>query len=46
MCRKDMTESDSKQNTDRELWRDDNGDYVFVTKAGAIGINCGRSVWR
>lgn len=39
-----MTESDSKQNTDRELWRDDNGDYVFVTKAGAIGINCGREV--
>ena len=35
-------------NTDRELWRgtdEGNGDYyadsVFITKEGALGINCG-----
>lgn len=35
-------------NTDREIWREREGDYysdsVFVTKNGSIGINCGGSV--
>ena len=33
------------ENTDRELWRETEGDYyspsIFVTKDGAIGINVG-----
>lgn len=33
------------QNTDRELWREREGDYyadsIFVTERGCIGINCG-----
>ena len=33
------------QNTDRELWREREGDYyadsIHVTKQGSIGINCG-----
>lgn len=39
------------ENTDREIWRgpdEGNGDYyadsVFITKEGALGINCGGSV--
>jgi len=35
-------------NTDRELWREREGDYyadsIFVTKGGGIGINCGGCV--
>lgn len=41
----------SAENTDRELWRgpdEGNGDYyadsIFITKEGALGINCGGSV--
>jgi hypothetical protein len=37
------------ENTDRELWREREGDYyadsIFVTKEGAIGINCGGTVY-
>jgi hypothetical protein len=33
------------ENTDRELWREREGDYyadsIHVTKEGGIGINCG-----
>ena len=33
------------ENTDRELWREVEGDYyadsIHVTKGGGIGINCG-----
>lgn len=36
------------ENTDREIWREREGDYyadsIFVTKEGAIGINCGGHV--
>ena len=36
------------ENTDRELWREREGDYyansIFVTKHSGIGINCGGSV--
>jgi hypothetical protein len=36
------------QNTDRELWRERDGDYyadsIHVTEGGGIGINCGGSV--
>lgn len=39
---------EAAKNTDRELWRDHNGDYygnsIFVTESGGIGINCGGSV--
>ena len=35
-------------NTDREIWREREGDYyadsIHVTKEGAIGINCGGNV--
>lgn len=35
-------------NTDRELWREREGDYyadsIHVTEDGCIGINCGGSV--
>ena len=37
------------ENTDRELWREREGDYysdsIHVTKDGGIGINCGGSVF-
>lgn len=40
------------ENTDRELWRgpDEGGgdfyaDSIFITKEGALGINCGGSVY-
>jgi hypothetical protein len=40
------------ENTDRELWRgpDEGGgdfyaDSIFITKGGALGINCGGSVY-
>ena len=40
--------SDAKQNTDRELWREHDGDYhagsLHVTEGGGIGINCGGHV--
>lgn len=36
------------KNTDRELWRERDGDYyadsIHVTESGGIGINCGGSV--
>jgi hypothetical protein len=37
------------KNTDRELWREREGDYyadsIFVTERGSIGINCGGYVF-
>jgi hypothetical protein len=43
-----MKLSEAKLNTDRELWRELEGDYysdsIFVTEAGGIGINCGGNV--
>lgn len=37
------------ENTDRELWREREGDYyadsVHVTRGGGIGINCGGTVY-
>jgi hypothetical protein len=37
------------ENTDRELWREREGDYyadsIFVTAQGGIGINCGGHVF-
>ena len=37
------------ENTDRELWREREGDYyadsIHVTKEGRIGINCGGHVF-
>ena len=32
------------QNTDREIWRETDGDSIHVTQSGGIGINCGGSV--
>lgn len=36
------------ENTDREIWREREGDYyansIHVTKEGRIGINCGGEV--
>lgn len=36
-------------NTDRELWREREGDYyadsIHITKEGGIGINCGGRVY-
>jgi hypothetical protein len=46
-----MTDNQACENTDREIWRgpdEGNGDYyadsIFITKEGALGINCGGSV--
>lgn len=43
-----MSENASALNTDRELWREREGDYyadsIHVTKQGGIGINCGGHV--
>ncbi len=45
------TPSDSQacENTDRELWREREGDYyadsIHVTERGGIGINCGGMVY-
>jgi hypothetical protein len=43
-----MSDTEAYENTDREIWRgpdEGNGSYyadsIFVTKEGAIGINCG-----
>jgi hypothetical protein len=40
--------ADAKMNTDRELWREREGDYyadsIHVTAQGDIGINCGGTV--
>jgi hypothetical protein len=40
--------SDPMKNTDKELWREREGDYyadsIHVTENGAIGINCGGMV--
>lgn len=37
------------QNTDREIWREREGDYyadsIHVTKGGGIGLNCGGMVY-
>jgi len=39
--------SEPCQNTDKEIWREREGDYyadsIFVTERGMIGINCGGS---
>ncbi len=44
-----MSDEQAAQNTDRELWREREGDYyadsLLVTKEGAIGMNCGGSVF-
>jgi hypothetical protein len=47
-----MTDNRACENTDRELWRGPDegcGDYyadsIFITKEGALGINCGGSVY-
>lgn len=47
-----MSDNDARENTDRELWRgpdEGNGSYyadsIFITKQGALGINCGGSVY-
>ncbi len=47
-----MNEHEAGQNTDREIWRgpDEGGgdfyaDSLFITKEGALGINCGGSVY-
>lgn len=43
-----MSESDAAVNTDREIWREREGDFyadsLFVTAGGGIGINCGGAV--
>lgn len=46
-----MSDNQTCENTDREIWRgldEGNGDYyadsIFITKEGALGINCGGSV--
>lgn len=46
-----MSDNTACENTDRELWRgpdEGNGSYyadsIFITKEGALGINCGGSV--
>ena len=40
--------SDACENTDREIWREREGDYyadsIHVTKAGGIGLNVGGRV--
>ncbi len=42
-------EHQAYENTDRELWREREGDYyadsIHVTKGGGIGINCGGTVF-
>lgn len=44
-----MTDEMPVLNTDRELWREREGDYyadsIHVTAQGAIGINCGGMVF-
>jgi hypothetical protein len=46
--RGEMTDEKAAENTDRELWRERDGDYyadsLFVTESGGIGINCGGTV--
>jgi NTP pyrophosphatase (non-canonical NTP hydrolase) len=41
-------EGEEAENTDRELWREREGDYysdrLFVTKGGGIGMDCGGNV--
>jgi hypothetical protein len=43
------SEHQTSENTDRELWREREGDYyadsIHVTKGGGIGINCGGYVY-
>lgn len=43
-----MTQEKAVQNTDRELWREREGDYyadsIHVTEGGGIGIDCGGRV--
>lgn len=44
-----MSDTDQVVNTDRELWREREGDYyapsLFVTQGGGIGINVGGHVF-
>lgn len=47
-----MSDNQAYENTDREIWRGPDegcGDYyadsIFITKEGALGINCGGSVY-
>jgi hypothetical protein len=45
MTDKSVTTDQAVQNTDRELWREKEGDYyspnLFVTSEGGIGMNVG-----
>ena len=45
MSKANLPESSCSRNTDRELWRETEGDYyahsVFVTEGGGIGMNAG-----
>ena len=40
-----MSEQPAQKNTDREIWREREGDFysdaIFVTQAGGIGLDCG-----
>ena len=44
----ELAERQAAQNTDREIWREREGDYyadsIHVTAQGSIGINCGGTV--
>lgn len=44
-----MSDDNARQNTDRELWREREGDFyadsIHVTQDGRIGINCGGTVF-
>jgi hypothetical protein len=43
-----MSDNQACENTDREIWREREGDFyadsIHVTKQGWIGINCGGHV--
>ncbi len=45
----DQSTAQEVENTDREIWREREGDYyansIHVTKEGSIGINVGGSVY-
>ena len=45
MSETNLSELSCSRNTDRELWRETEGDYyahsVFVTEGGGIGMNAG-----
>jgi hypothetical protein len=43
-----MSDNTACENTDREIWREREGDFyadsIHVTKSGGIGFNCGGHV--